>query len=288
MDDGKTGAPMRIRMRTVEAIAGIWSILLIASALVAVDGRAQTADPEDSAQVEGGAPEDGHEADTLQDEPEAGAEPTATDAGAPQDGSDGDAAGSQGVTAEERGQWRAAREARRKARVEQARLAKETRDRTEAAPTARGEVGGRRSGSVATRITAPISRPVVLTSIEVFFKLDPRDAKGGSLSLEEHWVPPPIALALGAQDGTAATLQVRAYALDSAGQFVEIGPEWLPADPQMVAVSPGRGTEVAVTVRVGGKSDLRVVSEKVRVSTTLSITAWHQGGALQVRISQRP
>jgi hypothetical protein len=279
---------MRIRMRAAEAIAGVCSILLIVSALMAGDGWAQAVESEDAAERDGGAPADGIEVDTLQDEPDGGTQPAAADVGAPQEGPDGVAVGSQGATVEERGQWRAAREARRRARAEQARLAREAGGRNEAAPTARGDPGAPQRGSGPARIAAPASRPSVFTGLEVLFKLDPQFAKHGSLPMEERWVPPPIALAVGAQEGVAVPLQVRAYALDSNGQFTEIDPEWIPADPQMVAVSPGRGTEVAVTVRVGGRSTLQVVSEKVRVSTSLSITAWYQDGALQMRISRQP
>jgi hypothetical protein len=119
------------------------------------------------------------------------------------------------------------------------------------------------------------------TGIQIAFKLDPRLTSG--LYMGERWVLPPIYGPI-AQPGSTFIVEARAYQIDSKGEPWQISPEWIPADPDMVAVSPGRGHEVTLTVQRAGETSLRVTSG--RMSKTLSIKATYQNGAIRVEISQ--
>jgi hypothetical protein len=278
---------MKTTRHTVKALTISCSILVLAGALLAVDGWAQTTETEGST------------------EPDASAQQEATEVGPAQEAPDLRATGSQDTAREERAQRQAFRETRRKAQLERIRLAKESPARNEVVPadvsrpatlTGMADVGGQQAGSdrkpslaavslpaVASR-PAAVSHPAVLSGIEVSFKLDPRHTKG--LYMGEGWVSPPISIYAGAGDGTTPTVEARADLVDAKGQPVDINPEWIPADSEMVTVSPGQGNEVQITVRHAGQSSLRIASQKLY--TQLSIMAWYQGDALQVEISQKP
>jgi hypothetical protein len=150
-------------------------------------------------------------------------------------------------------------------------------------PTGVVEVSGKQKGSADTPRPVVVSRPVALTGIEVSFKLDVQHAKG--LTTGEGWISPPVSLHTGPQTGTAPTVEARGQVLDAKGQPVDISPEWIPADSEMVTVSPSRGNEVMITVRQAGQSTLQVTSQKIY--KRLSIMAWYQDDALQVEISEK-
>lgn len=119
---------------------------------------------------------------------------------------------------------------------------------------------------------------LTLTDIKVSFQLDPRLTRG--LFMGERWVFPPTYVGAGGQD----TVMARAEGFDAKGKPVEISAEWVPADPEMVAVSPRQGKEVKITVRRAGQSTLNVASPGF--SRELIIKATTKGNALQVEISQ--
>jgi hypothetical protein len=173
--------------------------------------------------------------------------------------------GSQDTAREERERRQAFRETRRKVQLERIRLAKESPAQNEA-------------------VSAAVARPAALTGIEVSFKLDPRLTK--SMYMGENWVSPPLSIHADGQAGTTPSVEARVQGLDAKGQPVNLSPEWVPADPEMVTVTPGQGNEVQITVRHAGQSNLQVTSQKV--SKRLSIMAWYQGDAIQVEISEKP
>lgn len=124
------------------------------------------------------------------------------------------------------------------------------------------------------------ARPAALplADIEVSFQLDPRLTRG--LYMGERWVSPPTYVGAAGQD----TVKARAEGFDARGKPVGTSPEWIPADPEMVAVSPGKGKEVRITVRRAGQSTLNVTSPGF--SKELIVKATTRGNALQVEISQ--
>jgi len=119
-----------------------------------------------------------------------------------------------------------------------------------------------------------------ITNIRVSFKLDPSLTRG--MYMGERWVSPPTYTAV--QDGKEITVEASAQGLDVKGKPIDISPEWIPEDPKMVAVSPGQGRHVKITVRRAGQTSLKVVSDGA--SKRLVIKATHQEGAIQVEISQ--
>ena len=154
------------------------------------------------------------------------------------------------------------------------------------AQTGPAHVGGKQEGSNSNPTRVSVSRRPAISDIEVSFKLDPRLTKSLYMYMGESWVSPPISIEAGAQPGTAPTIEAKADVLDAKGQPVELSPDWIPADPEMVTVSPSQGNAVQITVRHAGQSNLQVSSQKV--SKKLAIMAWYQDDALQVEISEKP
>jgi len=113
-----------------------------------------------------------------------------------------------------------------------------------------------------------------LTGITLSFKLDPRLTK--SLYMGERWVSPPTYT--GVQDGKNLTVEARAHGRDAKGKAMNISPEWIPADPEMVTVTPGQGNQVKITVLRAGESRLEIASQGV--SKKLLIKAEYQNSAL--------
>ena len=119
-----------------------------------------------------------------------------------------------------------------------------------------------------------------VTNIRVTFKLDPSLTRG--MYMGERWVSPPTYTAV--QEGKEITVEASAQGLDAKGKLIDISPEWIPEDPKMVAVSPGQGRQVKITVRRAGQTSLKVVSDGA--SKRLVIKATYQDGATQVEILQ--
>jgi hypothetical protein len=82
------------------------------------------------------------------------------------------------------------------------------------------------------------------------------------------------------------TVEARAEGSDPAGRPAKISPKWIAADPEMVAVTPGEGSDVKITARRPGETTLQVTSPGR--SQTLALKAAYKGEALVVQISQRP
>jgi hypothetical protein len=126
-------------------------------------------------------------------------------------------------------------------------------------------------------------RDAAITDIEVSFKLDPRLTR--SLYMGDRWVSPPTYS--GVQPGTAFTVEARAQGRGR-GEPIAIAPQWMPSDPEMVTVSPGRGGQVTITVQRSGESTLAVVAHGMTRDLRIKATTVHEGQALQVQISQDP
>jgi len=123
--------------------------------------------------------------------------------------------------------------------------------------------------------------PGALTGIAVSFKQDPRLTKG--LYMGERWVSPPL-YQPAVQEGKTLTVEARVHGVDAKGNKMKIKPEWTPSDPEMVAVTPGEGSDVKIAVKRAGKSTLKVAAPGV--SKELSIKATEEGNAIRVEITQ--
>ena len=119
---------------------------------------------------------------------------------------------------------------------------------------------------------------VALTDIMVAMKLDPRS--GGPTEAGDRWVTPPTRSSISAQDMIVA----RAFGISAEGQPVNIRPEWIATDPEMVTVSRAPGNAVQIAVHRAGESKLRV--QAAGVSKDLSISATYEGQVMHVQISQ--
>ena len=122
--------------------------------------------------------------------------------------------------------------------------------------------------------------PPALADIAVTFKLDPRISKG--LYMGDRWLPLPYAQ-IG--QGKQVAVEARAEGVAGAGKPVNIAPRWIPADPEMVTVSPSQGKAVTITVLRPGESSVEVSSQGV--SKQLSVRAGLKGETLQVEFAQK-
>jgi len=118
--------------------------------------------------------------------------------------------------------------------------------------------------------------------ITVFFKLDFR--MSGPTYGGERWVSPPTFTFV--QGGKQITIEARAQGIDAQGRPMDIRPKWQPADPGMVTVTPGAGSEVRITVQSPGQSHLTVTSEGVSRELSITSTLTQEGNAMRVDISQ--
>jgi len=136
-----------------------------------------------------------------------------------------------------------------------------------------------RTQTLGNKASAPTA---AFGDIQVSFKLDPRLL--GSTYGGGRWVSPstygPIAGV-----GDTYTVEARAYRVNARGQEAQIIPQWIPADPDRVTVSPGQGNQVTITVKGAGESTLQVTTSN-GMSKTLSIKATYQDNVIQVEISQ--
>jgi len=133
------------------------------------------------------------------------------------------------------------------------------------------------------KTTGGAMRPAAgaLSDIKVSFKLDPRLTRAQYMG--DRWVSKPTFTST-VQAGPELTVEVRAQGFDAKGGPVPIDPQWIPADPDMVAVAPGQGRQVAIIVKRAGETRLKMVSGEV--SQDLSIKGAERGNGIQVEISQ--
>jgi FKBP-type peptidyl-prolyl cis-trans isomerase len=118
-----------------------------------------------------------------------------------------------------------------------------------------------------------------LSRLIISFKLDPR-LIGGTYA-QPGWLSPQTYQGINGQD----TVDARVDALDIAGGAVTgLKAEWIPDDPDKVAISPGQGNAVKIRILDKGETNVRVVYGKL--SKTLSIKASAKDNILQVEITQ--
>jgi len=116
--------------------------------------------------------------------------------------------------------------------------------------------------------------------LQVSFKLDERITK--SLYMGERWVSPPTYDTM--QAGDTFSVEARVEGTDANGMPIEILPEWIAAEPDIVVVSPSQGHAVTITVQRPGETSIMVTSQGV--SKTLFIKAELLNGLIRVAISQ--
>lgn len=122
------------------------------------------------------------------------------------------------------------------------------------------------------------SAPGPRTRILLSFKLDPRvlgPTYGG-----EHWVSPPTYTGAHAQ----GSVETNARAVDARGAPVEIDLEWRVSDPELLTVSPPRGTRVTIAVKRPGTSTVTVKAGQA--SRTLTVDAEQRDGAWRMTVKQ--
>lgn len=128
------------------------------------------------------------------------------------------------------------------------------------------------SGAVSAPEAAPIS------DIRISFKLDPRlhgPTYGGEL-----WVSPRTYSGINGQD----IVDVRATGIDAKGGPVDISPEWIPSNPEIVTVSPDHGAQVKIMVKTSGQTGLKVQSQGI--SKELLIKSEYNAGIIRIEIIQ--
>lgn len=99
----------------------------------------------------------------------------------------------------------------------------------------------------------------------------------------DRWVSPPKYSST-LQAGNKATVEARVYGRDSKGISVQISPEWIASDPDMVEVSSAQGGVVTITVKRAWQSRLNVVSQGF--TKKLQVDATVTGNGMQVVISK--
>jgi FKBP-type peptidyl-prolyl isomerase-like protein len=114
--------------------------------------------------------------------------------------------------------------------------------------------------------------------LSVVFKLAPRLARG--FYGGERWVSPATFKKVG--KGKTCTVEARVQSRTSGTGG---GATWTAADPEMVVVTPGAGSDVKLLVTRPGESRVRV--EQDGASRELNVKAAYQNSALQVAITSR-
>jgi len=119
-----------------------------------------------------------------------------------------------------------------------------------------------------------------LDRLKISFKLDPRLTQG--LHMGDRWVSPAIFTTTGT--GGLVSVPARASGVDAEGRSFK-SPTWWPAEPDMVAVTPGQGAQVEITVLRPGESRL-TVGEHGATRILMVKAVEREGGFWQVDISQ--
>jgi hypothetical protein len=83
----------------------------------------------------------------------------------------------------------------------------------------------------------------------------------GNTYMGERWVSPPVYDIV--STGLSYSLPTKVEGRDANGLPVAISPDWIPADPAMVTVSPTLGSAVTITVQSPGETSLQIASEGI-------------------------
>jgi len=124
--------------------------------------------------------------------------------------------------------------------------------------------------------------PPPVVAITVSLKLDPRLTR--SLYMGDRWVSPATYNSLSTQVGKSITVEARAQGIDALGRRRRVNPEWISSDPEMVTVSPPRGSGVTISVRHPGTSSITLKSGETIKKLTLQTV--QQGETWRVDIVQ--
>ncbi len=122
--------------------------------------------------------------------------------------------------------------------------------------------------------------PPAYTRVEVSYKIDPRLTRG--LYMGDRWVAPRTYSRT--EIGASLSIDVRAFGVDALGGSTPISLKWVPEDPEMIAVSPGDGHQVALSVRRAGVSGVELF--QAGRSRRLAVRASSNGSSLHVEIDQ--
>jgi hypothetical protein len=127
-------------------------------------------------------------------------------------------------------------------------------------------------------LVEPARAPGTLAEMHVSFILYQSDGPGSQTS--ERWSPHMSGVRQG-----AVTFEAKVEGRDGTGRPVDISPDWMPADPATVDVSPSRGNAVTITVRGEGASNVTVralgISKDIWILATLD-----KRNAMRAEISQ--
>ncbi len=117
-----------------------------------------------------------------------------------------------------------------------------------------------------------------LANLSIAFQLD--NSPSSTSQIAENWVP-----RISGVLEREFTVVAKVEGHDAAGAVLDIDPVWTPADPSTVAVSPGRGRVVKITVRGVGASNLTVAASGVSKDLWI-LAAREKTNALKVEILQ--
>lgn len=124
----------------------------------------------------------------------------------------------------------------------------------------------------------PAARTAPEEGIRVSYRLDPRLAdptRNGN-----RWISPPTYVGANAQQ----RIEAMAQGVGPKGELLPIQPTWTPSDPEMVEVTPRRGSPVVIQVKHPGESTLKI--EAPGRSTDLRVQAANVNGSMHVAVTQ--
>jgi len=141
-----------------------------------------------------------------------------------------------------------------------------------------------KADTAATR-SAPAEQPdsPALVDIVVFFKLD--SALTSGLFMGDRWVSP-TEFDNVLQAGTKGTVVVKVRGVNAMNVPVAIRPAWLPADPDMVTVTPNEDQSVTIAVHRAGTTELMVKQGNVSKRLGIVSTYMAEKDRTQVVITQ--
>jgi hypothetical protein len=149
-----------------------------------------------------------------------------------------------------------------------------------AASASGGSIAAEASAKVEKASTENVVPAAGFADLKVSYKVDPRITQ--SLYMGERWASPRTFTCV--NTGTTCTVEARVHVVDAKGAPMKVAPEWIPADPKIVTVSPNPGTEVKITVLQAGETSLTVTAGDF--SKELFITAKYEGSKIKARISR--
>lgn len=105
--------------------------------------------------------------------------------------------------------------------------------------------------------------------IEISFRLDPRITRG--LYMGERWVSPPTFTYANPPPDESLTVIARARGVLGPGKHIDIEPQWISGDGELLRVVPERGREVTLVAVGEGSSNLTVRYGKLARELTVRV-----------------